>query len=65
MFVIMSGMNSLGRDRSSSMLWFYKINDVETHHAHEKTWFKIYKLVLLLSGPLKQDYISPGAPAPN
>ena len=30
-------------DRSSSMLLFHKINDVETHHGREKNSFKIYK----------------------
>ena len=33
-FVIMSSMNSWGRKQSSSMLWFYKINDGNT----SRTW---------------------------
>ena len=36
-------MHSRGQDRSLSMLWFYKINDVETHHAREKNCLNIYK----------------------
>ena len=39
--LIMSGMNSWGRDLSLSMLLLYKITDVEIHHAHVKIWFKI------------------------